>query len=100
MMVMAFEIEAMGIATEAFVRNVCDNLEMTDEQRHVIEDGAVDLPGELALCGGQSEVNELLTTRLGEVTSFDEAVAEAMAGSIDFFWQMYEDSSQSEMPVA
>lgn len=94
---MAYEIAAMGIATEAFVRNVCDRLELSDEQRHRIEDSTIELPGELAACGGQSEVNEKIASAIGEMTNYDQATQEAVAGSIDLFWQMYNDASESSI---
>lgn len=96
---MAFEIEAMQIATDAFIRNVCDQLELSDEQRHTIEDAAVDLPAELATCGGQSEVNEMVSVRIGETTNYDQNTQMAIAGSTDFFWQMYNDAAESDIEV-
>lgn len=97
---MAYEIEAATIATEAFIRNVADELEMSDEQCHQLEDATVDLPAEIINCTGQSEVNELIFSTIGEITNYDGATQNAMAGAIDFFWQIYNDSSESQIDAS
>lgn len=94
---MAYEIEAMNIATEAFIRNVGDQLELTDEQQMNLADRLDGLDYELAACTGQSEANELLADRVGEATNYDRDTQLAVAGSIDFFWQIYNDAKQSDL---
>lgn len=94
---MAYEIEAVDIALQAFVRDVCDVCELDDERVHIIEDATVNsanLVGDLAECDSQSSLNTMLYVAIEEVTNGDQKIQEAMAGSIDFFWQIYNDNAE------
>lgn len=94
---MAYEQEAMMVATEAFIRDVCDQLELSDEQSYQATDEADNIALDLAMENTQSDVNELLVSRFGEIFNNDAEAYNVMAGAIDFFWQMYDDTKESEI---
>lgn len=96
---MAYEIEAASIAVDAFIRNVCDQLDFSDEQHHMIEDACVTLPSQIAACDRQSTANELIFTTIGEATDYNAKIQNTMAGAIDFFWQVYNDTAEVDLEV-
>lgn len=97
---MAYEQEAMMVATEAFIRDVCDQLELSDDQSYKATDEADTIACDLALCNDQSEVNEQLVSAFAEIFNHDQEANNVMAGTIDFFWQIYNDTKESEIDEA
>lgn len=92
---MAYEIEALTTATEAFARDVADQLEKSDEGVLKLVDCTGDIVATLVNCQNQSMVNEALTDGFGEALNHDPEAMVVMAGAIDFFWQIYNDTAEN-----
>lgn len=93
---MAYEQEALTVATEAFARDVCDQLGKNEESILNIMDSAGDIASALVNCPNQSAVNETLVDSFGEQFDGDPEAMVTMAGSIDFFWQVYNNTAEQE----
>lgn len=86
---MAYDSESLAVATEAFIRDVCDQCEHGETMIVNATDHVNEVVSELTFLDSQSEVNETLVDRFGEVFNNDPDVMIIMSGSLDFFWQVY-----------
>lgn len=93
---MAYEQEALTVATEAFARDICDQLGKNEETIINVMDSAGDIATALVNCQSQSSVNETLVDSFGEQFDGDPEAMVVMAGAIDFFWQVYNNTAENE----
>lgn len=94
---MAYDFNGLLAASDAFIRDVTEQLGMSDEQARRATDISDDVASDLLVCQNQSEVNETLTARFGEMLNHDPEAYAVMAGTIDYFWHIYGDAVGEEI---